>query len=61
MTVNRPAKQKPEMKRIAVHAKGSIASAITNQVINDALETQPYSFVDDVTFIIRQQGPTEIY
>jgi putative tricarboxylic transport membrane protein len=39
----------------------TIASAITNQVINDALDTQPYSFVDDVTFIIRQQGPTEIY
>jgi putative tricarboxylic transport membrane protein len=38
-----------------------IASSITNQVINDALETQPYSFVDDVEFIIRQQGPTEIY
>jgi putative tricarboxylic transport membrane protein len=38
-----------------------IASAITNQVINDALDTQPYSFVDDVAFIIRQQGPTEIY
>jgi putative tricarboxylic transport membrane protein len=38
-----------------------IASAITNQVINDALDTQPYSFVDDVEFIIRQQGPTEIY
>jgi putative tricarboxylic transport membrane protein len=39
----------------------TIASAITNQVINDALETQPYSFTEDVTFIIRQQGPTEIY
>ncbi|MBA2316967.1 MAG: tripartite tricarboxylate transporter substrate binding protein [Euzebyales bacterium] len=39
----------------------TIASAITNQVINDALGTQPYSFVDDVAFIIRQQGPTEIY
>lgn len=39
----------------------TFASAITNQVINDALETQPYSFVDDVAFIIRQQGPTETY
>lgn len=39
----------------------TIASAITNQVINDALDTQPYSFVDDVSFIIRQQGPTEVY
>ncbi|MQB02074.1 MAG: hypothetical protein GEU78_17735, partial [Actinobacteria bacterium] len=39
----------------------TVASAITNQVINDALETQPYSFVDDVAFIIRQQGPTEVY
>ncbi|MFA9444871.1 tripartite tricarboxylate transporter substrate binding protein [Egicoccus sp. AB-alg6-2] len=39
----------------------TIASAITNQVINDALDIQPYSFVDDVAFIIRQQGPTEIY
>lgn len=39
----------------------TIASAITNQVINDALDTQPYDFVDDVAFIIRQQGPTEIY
>ncbi len=39
----------------------TIASAITNQVINDALGIQPYSFVDDVNFIIRQQGPTEIY
>jgi putative tricarboxylic transport membrane protein len=39
----------------------TIASAITNQVINNALDYQPYSFVDDVEFIIRQQGPTEIY
>lgn len=39
----------------------TIASAITNQVINDALDIQPYSFVDDTAFIIRQQGPTEIY
>ena len=39
----------------------TIASAITNQVINDALDIQPYNFVDDVNFIIRQQGPTEIY
>lgn len=38
-----------------------IATVITNQVINDALDTMPYNFVDDVTFVIRQQGPTETY
>lgn len=39
----------------------TISTVITNQVINDAIGSQPYSFVDDVQFIIRQQGPTEIY
>ena len=39
----------------------TIATVITNQVINDALDTQPYDFVDDVAFVIRQQGPTETY
>lgn len=39
----------------------NIATVITNQVINDALDTQPYDFVDDVNFVIRQQGPTEVY
>lgn len=39
----------------------TISTVITNQVINDAIGSQPYSFVDDVTFIIRQQGPTEVY
>jgi putative tricarboxylic transport membrane protein len=39
----------------------TIASAITNQVINDALDVQPYSFVDDFDQVIRLQGPTEIY
>lgn len=39
----------------------TISTVITNQVINDAIGSQPYSFVDDVSFIIRQQGPTEVY
>ena len=39
----------------------TIGSAITNQVIIDALGTQPYSFTESVEFIIRQQGPTETY
>lgn len=39
----------------------TISTVITNQVINDAIGSQPYSFVDDVQFIIRQQGPTEVY
>ncbi len=38
-----------------------ISTVITNQVINDAIGSQPYTFVDDVAFIIRQQGPTEVY
>src|SRR5680860_200905 len=38
-----------------------ISTVITNQVINDAIGAQPYSFVDEVSFIIRQQGPTEVY
>ncbi|HZI96707.1 MAG TPA: tripartite tricarboxylate transporter substrate-binding protein [Actinomycetales bacterium] len=38
-----------------------ISTVITNQVINDAIGSQPYSFVDEVSFIIRQQGPTEVY
>jgi len=39
----------------------TIGSAITNQVIIDALGTQPYSFTESVEFIVRQQGPTETY
>lgn len=39
----------------------TFGSAITNQVIIDALGTQPYSFTESVEFIIRQQGPTETY
>ena len=39
----------------------SVSTVITNQVINDAIGQQPYSFVDDVQFVIRQQGPTEVY
>lgn len=39
----------------------TIATVITNQVINDALDSQPYDFVEDVDFVIRQQGPTETY
>lgn len=39
----------------------TIYGAITSQVINDALGEQPYSFIDDTTFIIRNQGPTEVF
>lgn len=39
----------------------TIYGAIANQTINDALDTQPYDFVDDVAFIIRNQSATEIY
>jgi len=39
----------------------TISTVITNQVINEALDTQPYNFVEDVAFVIRQQGPTETY
>ena len=38
-----------------------ISTVITNQVINEAIGSQPYDFVEDVAFIIRQQGPTETY
>jgi len=39
----------------------TIYGAIANQTINDALGTQPHSFTNDVDFIIRNQGATEIY
>lgn len=39
----------------------TIATMITNQIVSDALDTQPYDFVEDVAFVIRQQGPTEVY
>lgn len=39
----------------------TIGSSITNQVIIDALGTQPYSWTESVEYIIRQQGPTETY
>ena len=39
----------------------TVASVITNQVINQAAGGQPYEFTDDFSFIIRQQGPTEVY
>ncbi len=39
----------------------TIYGAIANQTINDALGTQPHAFADDVDFIIRNQGATEIY
>jgi putative tricarboxylic transport membrane protein len=39
----------------------TIYGAIANQTINDALDIQPYSFVDESTFIIRNQGATEVY
>jgi len=39
----------------------TIYGAIANQTINDALGTQPYSYSNDVDFIIRNQGATEIY
>ncbi len=39
----------------------TIYGAIANQTINDALGTQPHSFSNDVDFIIRNQGATEIY
>ncbi|MCM3760113.1 tripartite tricarboxylate transporter substrate binding protein [Alkalihalobacillus oceani] len=39
----------------------TIYGAITSQVINDTLGEQPYSFIDDTTFIIRNQGPTEVF
>ena len=39
----------------------TLSGPIANQVINDALGVQPYSFVDDFDQVIRLQGPTEIY
>ncbi|QBI21482.1 tripartite tricarboxylate transporter substrate binding protein [Egibacter rhizosphaerae] len=39
----------------------TIYGAIANQTINDALGIQPYSFVDESEFIIRNQGATEVY
>ena len=39
----------------------SLYIPIANQTINDALDTQPHSLVEDVDFIIRNQGATEIY
>lgn len=38
-----------------------IYGAIANQTINDALGTQPHSFSRDVSFIIRNQGATEVF
>ena len=39
----------------------TVYGAIANQTINDALGIQPYSFVDESSFVIRNQGATEIY
>jgi putative tricarboxylic transport membrane protein len=39
----------------------TIYGAIANQSISDALDTQPWSFSQDSSFIIRNQGATEIY
>ncbi|WP_096203166.1 tripartite tricarboxylate transporter substrate binding protein [Bacillus sp. FJAT-45350] len=39
----------------------TLYGAITSQVINEALGEQPYSFTEDTTFIIRNQGATEVF
>ncbi|MDQ0338209.1 tripartite-type tricarboxylate transporter receptor subunit TctC [Caldalkalibacillus uzonensis] len=39
----------------------TIYGAITSQVINEALGEQPYSFTEETTFIIRNQGATEVF
>jgi putative tricarboxylic transport membrane protein len=39
----------------------TIYGPITAQVINQALGQQPYKFTEDVTFIIRNQGATEVF
>jgi putative tricarboxylic transport membrane protein len=39
----------------------TIYGAIANQSVTDALDVQPYSYTEDTAFIIRNQGPTEIY
>lgn len=39
----------------------TIYGAITSQVIYQALGEQPYNFTEDTTFIIRNQGPTEVF
>jgi putative tricarboxylic transport membrane protein len=39
----------------------TIYGAITAQVINQAVGGQPYSFTEDTTFIIRNQGATEVF
>jgi putative tricarboxylic transport membrane protein len=39
----------------------TIYGPITSQVINEALGEQPYNFTEDVTFIIRNQGATEVF
>lgn len=47
---------------IAQAADGyTIYGAITAQVINQALGEQPYNFIEDSTFIIRNQGATEVF
>jgi putative tricarboxylic transport membrane protein len=39
----------------------TIYGAITAQVINQAIGGQPYEFTEDTTFIIRNQGATEVF
>lgn len=39
----------------------TLYGAITAQVINQALGEQPYNFIEDSTFIIRNQGATEVF
>ncbi len=39
----------------------TLYGAITSQVINEALGDQSYSFLEDTTFIIRNQGATEVF
>lgn len=39
----------------------TIYGAITSQVIYQALGEQPYNFTEDTTFVIRNQGPTEVF
>lgn len=39
----------------------TIYGAITAQVINQALGEQPYEYTEDTTFIIRNQGATEVF
>lgn len=39
----------------------TIYGPITAQVINQSLGEQPYNFTEDVTFIIRNQGATEVF